>query len=250
MTRTRVVVADPVTMFRSGVCDALGQEKEFETVEASNLDELLDVARHRSADVALVDLDLPPRGGIAAVRQLAEFSSLQTILWSFAPDRDTVLSAIRAGASGYLDKELPPDGLVRSLRGLGSGEAPLSRALATELIEAVHGLREREQVVERAELLSSREREVLELVAQGARNKEIAATLFISEFTVKRHVQNILDKLGVPSRRAAAAFHHAAFDDDGFPAASGESDVTAHLLEGRSEDRPETTVERLHVSRT
>src|SRR5213592_184138 len=168
MTPTRVVIADPLTMFRSGVRAVLGREADFTTLEASNLDELIHVATHGSPDVALVDLDLPPHGGIAAVRRVAEVSSLQTILWSFAPDRDTVLSGIRSGASGYLDKEVPPAGLVRSLRGLGSGEAPLSRALATQLIEAVHGLREREQIVERADLLSSREREVLELVAQGA----------------------------------------------------------------------------------
>jgi DNA-binding NarL/FixJ family response regulator len=246
MTRTRVVIADPLALFRSGVREVLAWDNDFTALEAANRDELMVVARHGSADVALVDLDLPPDGGIAVVRRLAELSSLHTIVWSSAPDRETVLSAIRAGASGYLDKELSPEGLIRSLRGLDSGEAPLSRTLATQLIEALHGLRENELIAEQAGLLSPREREVLDLVADGARNKEIAATLFISEFTVKRHVQNILEKLGVPSRRAAAAFHRAAFDANGFTAASIDADVTAHACQ---EDEPASSVETLHASR-
>jgi DNA-binding NarL/FixJ family response regulator len=223
MMRTRVVIADPLTMFRSGVRDVLAREADFTTVEASDLRELVDVATRECPDIALIDLDLPPRGGIAAVHRLAHFGSLDTILWSFAPDGATVLTAIRSGATGYLDKELSPAGLVRSLRGVRSGEAPLPRALAARLIEGLHGLEEREHVLARAELLSCRELEVLELVAQGARNKEIAATLFISEFTVKRHVQNILEKLEVPSRRGAAAFHRAAFNGDAASAVSAAS---------------------------
>jgi two-component system, NarL family, nitrate/nitrite response regulator NarL len=234
VTRTRVVIADPLTMFRAGVREVLTHESNFGVVEAANVDELLDVVGRRSPDIALIDLDLPADGGIAAVRRLAEVSSLQTILWSWAPERETVLSAIRAGASGYLDKELSPQGLVRSLRGVRSGEAPLSRALATRLIEALHGLEEREHVLARAELLSWREREVLELVAQGRRNKEIASTLFISEFTVKRHVQNILEKLDLPSRRAAAAFYRAAFD--GQAVNGDEQDVRAHMLDAAGAD--------------
>ncbi|TML43062.1 MAG: response regulator transcription factor [Actinobacteria bacterium] len=130
MTRTSVVIADPLTMFRSGVRDVLGQEKDFTTMEASNLRELLEVVARDCPDIALIDLDLPPRGGIEAVRRLAKFSSLHPILWSFAPDGATVLKAIQSGATGYLDKELSRAGLVRSLRGVRTGEAPLPRVLA------------------------------------------------------------------------------------------------------------------------
>lgn len=210
-TRTRVVVADPVIMFRAGVRTVLGREGDFDVAEAADLRELLEVVGRERPDVVLVDLDLPPRGGIEAVRRLSAVGAPLTILWSPEPDRETVLRAIRAGAAGYLDKSLPPLGLVRSLRGLGLGEAPLSRALAARLVDALHGSDEREQITERARLLSSREREVLELVARGARNKEIARQLFISEFTVKRHVQNILAKLDVGSREEAAAFYRGAF---------------------------------------
>jgi DNA-binding NarL/FixJ family response regulator len=212
-------------MFRSGVSSVVGREKDFSISEAASLEELLDAVGRTEPDVALIDLDLPPRGGIEAVRQLAVNGGPATILWSSAPDRETVLQAIRAGASGFLDKELPPIGLVRCLRAMRSGEAPLSRLIAAQLIEALHGLDERERVEARARRLSSRELQVLALVSGGARNKEIAKALFISEFTVKRHVQNIFQKLEVPSRSAAAEFYRAVFE--AMPAAAGEEDDAA-----------------------
>ena len=110
-------------------------------------------------------------------------------------------------------KDISPDGLVRSLRGVVTGQAPLSRDLATLMIEAIHRLRDREGTRERLSALSSRECEVLQHVARGARNRQIASELTISELTVKRHVQNILGKLKVRSRREAGDFYRAAGDD-------------------------------------
>ena len=229
MTPTRVLIADGTAIFRSGVRELLADEDDFSTAEASDLEELLAVAERERPDMALVDLDLPPHGGITAIRPLAALDSIQTIMWSVAPARETVLSAIRAGASGYLAKELSPRGLVRSLRGLRSGEAPLSRTLATRLIEALHALEKREDIKARADLLSYREREVLELVACGARNKEVARDLFISEFTVKRHVQNILEKLELRSRTAAAAFYRSVLE--------AESSAAVTTADGARPDR-------------
>jgi DNA-binding NarL/FixJ family response regulator len=100
---------------------------------------------------------------------------------------------------------------VRSLRGVVLGEAPLARDLASRLIDAIHERERALQARERGAALSPREREVLGMVALGARNKQIAAALTISEFTVKRHVQNILEKLELPSRRAAGAFYELAY---------------------------------------
>jgi DNA-binding NarL/FixJ family response regulator len=121
-----------------------------------------------------------------------------------------VLSAVRAGAHGVLRKEISSEGLVRALHGIVHGEAPLSRGLATLMIDALHGHDARTRAHERFSSLSTRERQVLDLVAGGAGNKQIAAQLTISEFTVKRHVQNILQKLELPSRKAAATFHRTA----------------------------------------
>ena len=207
MRRTRILVADPLRIFRAGVRNLLARESDLEVIEAASLDEVIAATRGDCPDIALIDLDLPPSGGIAAANMLAERCTTYTILWSFEPTRDTVLAAVRAGAHGFLHKEISPVGLLRALRGVVQGEAPLSRDLATLMIEALHGLDERDRARERAAVLSLREREVLDFVAQGARNKQIAQALTISEFTVKRHMQNILEKLELPSRHAAAAFH-------------------------------------------
>jgi len=213
--RTRILVADPLRIFRAGVRNLLARESGFEVVEAGNFDEVQAAIEADCPDIALIDLELPPLGGVAAVQRLAKRCSTHTIVWSFEPTRDTVLSAVRAGAHGFLHKEISPEGLVRALRGVIHGEAPLSRDLATLMIDALHGLDQRESARDRVVVLSSREREVLDFVAQGARNKQIATALTISEFTVKRHVQNILQKLDLPSRKAAATFYRTAFGDEG-----------------------------------
>jgi len=211
MNRTRILVADPLQIFRSGVRNLLARESDFEVVEAGSLDEVHQVIADGCPDIALLDLELPPVGGVAAVQRLARRCSAHMIVWSFEPTRETVLDAVRSGAHGFLRKEISPDGLVRALRGVVNGEAPLSRDLASMMIEALHGLDERQRARDRMGVLSVREREVLEFVAQGARNKQIASALTISEFTAKRHVQNILQKLELPSRRAAATFYRTAF---------------------------------------
>ncbi len=211
MSRTRILIADSLRIFSAGVHTVLARESDFTVVEAGALDDVLAVIDNDCPDIALIDLELPPLGGVAAVERLAKRCSTYTIVWSFGPTRETVLAAVRSGAHGFLHKEISPEGLVRALRGVAQGEAPLSRDLASLMIDALHGLDERTRARERAAVLSSREHEVLDLVAQGGRNKEIASALGISEFTVKRHVQNILSKLELPSRRAAASFHSTAF---------------------------------------
>ena len=215
MRRTSIVVADAGPIFRAGVRHLLGRESDFEVFDASTLPDLAQTLEQRTPDIALVDLELPPAGGVAAVAQLAPLYETRMIVWSFEATREIVLAAVTAGAKGFLPKEISPAGLIRSLRGVVRGEAPLSRGLAMLMIDAVHGLEERDRVRERAVVLSAREREVLELVARGARNREIAQALSISEFTVKRHMQNILHKLDLPSRTAAGLFYRSAFESAG-----------------------------------
>jgi DNA-binding NarL/FixJ family response regulator len=211
---TRILVADSMRIFRAGVRNLLAKESDFHVVEAANFDEALQAIERQCPDVALIDLELPPFGGVAAVERLNRHCSTHAIGWSFEPSRESVLAAVRAGANGFLHKNISPDGLVRALRGVVHGEAPLSRDLATLMIEALHGIDQRERARDRAAVLSPREREVLDLVSRGARNKQIAARLVISEFTVKRHVQNILQKLEVTSRAAAATFYKDTVDPD------------------------------------
>ncbi len=206
----RVLVADPVTIFRTGVRNLLRRESDFEVVEASSCEEAELRLEAGCPEIALIDLDLPPKGGVDAVRLLSERCNSYLIVWSFDPTPQAVLAAVRAGADGFLHKQISPPGLVRSLRGVMHGEAPLSRDLTMLMVDAIHGSELRDQSRARLAVLSAREREILEHVALGARNRQIAATLTISEFTVKRHVQNILSKLEVGSRRAASDYYVAA----------------------------------------
>jgi two-component system nitrate/nitrite response regulator NarL len=206
VSATRILVADCVTVFRAAVCTLLAAEADFAVTEAANAAEVTAVAGRQPVDLALVDLELPPAGALEAVRALRR-GGTEVVVWSFEPDHQTVFAAIRAGACGYLNKDISSEGLIRALRGAANGEAPLSRELMALMIDALHGVEARYDAQEKAAMLSTREREVLSLIARGKRNGDIASALSISLFTVKRHVQNILQKLDVPSRAEAAAFY-------------------------------------------
>jgi two-component system nitrate/nitrite response regulator NarL len=208
--KTRVCIADGVTVFRAGVREVLVRERDFDVVEAVDLADL-DAALNAGVDIVLVDRELPPSGIAAAIRS-AKGRCPEIIVWSLRPEAEHVFAAIRAGATGYLRKEISAAGLVRSLRGASMGESPLSRDLAALMIDGLHAAESGARARELALVLSAREREVLVHVAQGSRNKQIATAMTISEFTVKRHVQNILHKLELPSRRAAAAFYSSMAD--------------------------------------
>ena len=214
---TRVCIADPLTVFRGAVRQVLEREQDFEVVEAATFDEL-EARLDEGVDFALVADELPPDGALAAVR-LARGSCEHVVVWSLRPSSERVLGAIRAGATGYLRKDISPSGLVRSLRAVAKGESPLSRDLASLMIAALHDDEARSRAHQLAAVLSEREREVLDHLVRGSRNKQIAAALTISEFTVKRHVQNILQKLELPSRRAAAALYASVRPDVGSEAA-------------------------------
>ena len=207
----RVVVADALGVFRAGVRSVLVREGDFEVAEAATLEQLVSIVEARCPDVVLVDLNLPPAGGIEASREVASRCTSSVILWHFDFSHEQVLEAATAGAHGILRKDIGVAGLVRALRGVGHGEAPIARDLTAVLLKALHGAQDRIDAVQRAAGLSERECEVLRHVATGERNRQIADELAISEFTVKRHVQNILHKLGLPSRGAAGALYTAAY---------------------------------------
>ncbi len=203
---TRVCIEDGAPVFRAAVGHVLQRERDFEIVEVADLAGLVERA-DAGIDVVLIDQDLPPTGAVAAVGACAERCA-EVVVWSLDPQPERILAAIKAGATGYLRKDISPDGLVRALRASGRGESPLSRDLAALMIDALHETERRERARALTVALSSREREVLDRIAAGRRNKQIATELTISEFTVKRHVQNILQKLDLPSRHDAASLVH------------------------------------------
>lgn len=213
--KTRVLVADALPIFSAGVSALLTDDGGFDVVEVHDLDGAIDEISNARPDIALIDLDLPPAGGIAAVSRLASINSnVRMVVWSLNTSRDMIVATIRAGASGFLHKGVSPEGLVRALRGVTRGEAPLSRHVTQMVIDALHGLNDLDRIRARIGRLSERELEVLGLIARGARNREIAGALAISEFTVKRHVQNILQKLELASRTAAGAFYRSTTEDE------------------------------------
>lgn len=207
---TQLLIADPIPVFRAGVRACLRREPDFVVSEADDRTGLLDLAERVSPDVVLVDSLLPPDGGIDAVRRVSERLCGCVAIWSLDADFQTVIAAVRAGASGWVAKDLPPESLIRALRALARGEAVLPRPVQTAVVEDLRRAGRLEHARERAAALTPREEEVLSLISRGARNRELAAELQISEFTVKRHVQKILRKLEVGSRRDAAVFYRTA----------------------------------------
>jgi two-component system, NarL family, nitrate/nitrite response regulator NarL len=210
-TRTRVLVADSAAIFRASVCALLGREDDFEVADAADLGELLAAAKRGWPEVILIDSDLAPEGALHALARMRTFCSARAVVWSFETSPEHLVAAICAGARGYLPKRVSTAGLLSSLRAVARGEAALPRSLAGVLFESVRGVAERNRAREDTRLLSRRELEVLALVAAGLQNKHVATELYISTLTVKRHVQNILHKLGVSSRQDAAAVYQAAF---------------------------------------
>jgi DNA-binding NarL/FixJ family response regulator len=199
-----VAVAEASAVLAAGARAVLEQDG-LSVWTAEGIDDLLERSAVSPPEVALVDLALPPAGALDAVGRISRNGRTRVLVWSFDPKPADVLVTIAAGACGFLTKEVTASELVTAVRRVAAGEAVLGPDLAGLLVSAVQeaydGRRSRES------LLSTREENVLELVSEGLKNREIASVLAISEFTVKRHVQNILRKLELPSRRAAAAFH-------------------------------------------
>ncbi|MCX4845106.1 response regulator transcription factor [Streptomyces sp. NBC_00893] len=197
-----LVVVDDHPVVRDGLRGMFDSAPDFRVLgEASNGVEGVEMVGRLDPDVVLMDLRMPGGGGVAAIAELAGRGarSKVLVLTTYDTDSDT-LPAIEAGATGYLLKDAPRDELFTAVRAAADGRTVLSPAVASRLISRV-----RTPAAAGSEALSGREREVLELVAKGTSNREIAAELFISEATVKTHLTHIFAKLGAKDRAAAVA---------------------------------------------
>jgi DNA-binding NarL/FixJ family response regulator len=200
----RIVIADDHAVVRQGLRTLLELQEEMEVVgEAADGEEAVAQVEATSPDVALLDLVMPRLGGIDAIRRIRERCPATRILvlTSFADD-DTVLPAVRAGAAGYLLKDVQPQDLIAAIRTVHAGEALLAPEVATMLVEQ---LAAGDEPRDRDEL-TPRERDVLAQLARGQPNKLIARELGVSERTVKTHVSNILGKLDLTDRTQAAVY--------------------------------------------
>jgi DNA-binding NarL/FixJ family response regulator len=209
MTRVRVLLVDDQALFREALATLLAVYENVEVAgEAGNGDEALRKAAELAPDVVLMDLRMPVLDGIAATRRLrVEQPDIRVIALTTFDDDEEVFAALRAGAVGYLLKDVSSARLVEAVQAAARGESVLQPSVAAKVVarfaqlpDAAPAERPQPLVVP----LSDRELEVLRLLADGRSNREIAAGLYLAEGTVKNHVTNVLSKLGARDRTQAA----------------------------------------------
>jgi two-component system, NarL family, response regulator LiaR len=206
----RILVVDDHAVVREGLRTFLGLQEGFEIVgEAADGEEAIEQAARLEPDVILMDLVMPKLDGVSAMRELRRSSGGRgrpprvIVLTSFLDD-DRLLPALEAGAAGYLLKNSQPAEIARAVRAAQAGEAIIDPTVAAQLVTTLSDRDRARSGPDPLEQLTTREREVLALVAQGRANKRIALELGISEKTVKTHVGHVLAKLGVTDRTQAA----------------------------------------------
>ncbi len=212
MEKIKVMIADDHSMFRQGIKQILELEKDIAVIaQASNGDEAVKLAREYKPDVVLMDINMPGTSGLQAIKELKQDGNIfKVIVLTIHEDREYLFKTLQMGAEGYVLKDAEPAVLVEAIRNVNGGQSYIQPNMTRELVREFNRvtMHEKEKADENA--LTSREIEVLELIADGMINKEIAKQLYISEKTVKNHVSNIFKKLNVSDRTQAAiyAFKH------------------------------------------
>ncbi|MEE8448185.1 MAG: response regulator transcription factor [Thermodesulfobacteriota bacterium] len=206
MEPIKVLIVDDHPLFRQGLAGILVEQEGIELVgEAGHGEEAVERVKELMPDLVLMDIYMPGCDGLEATRRIKkEFPYIKIIILTVAEEDRLLFEAIKSGAQGYLLKNIEPTELINMLRGVFKGDAPISRHTAAKILSEFGRQIRKER--ELASPLTSREREVLELVAKGLTNKKIGNTLFISEHTVKNHLRNILEKLHLANRAQAVAY--------------------------------------------
>ncbi|KRD91167.1 response regulator transcription factor [Priestia megaterium] len=204
--KIKILIADDHHVVRKGLVFFLQTQSDLEIVgEASNGEEALKLAISLEPHIVLMDLSMPVLDGIEATKELKKQAPhIQVMILTSFSDQDHVIPALEAGASGYQLKESDPDELVAAIRKLMDGENQLHPKVTTHLLTRL--TKRTEKQVNFIDHLTKREKDVLKEIAKGKSNKEIGASLHITEKTVKTHVSNILSKLGVQDRTQAALY--------------------------------------------
>jgi two-component system NarL family response regulator len=205
----RVIIADDHALFRRGLMMVLEEEDDIEVVaEAANGREVVELARELAPDVVVMDVRMPQVDGIAATRAILEaVPAAMVLVLTVSDDEDDLFEAMKAGAAGYLLKEISIDEVGQAVRSVTRGQRLVTPSLATKLISEFATISRR--AAERrfdAPQLTARELEVLKHVSDGSSNREIGSRLGISENTVKNHVRNILEKLRLHTRMEAVLY--------------------------------------------
>ena len=204
----RLLVVDDVPLFRAGLSSAL-KDAGFEIVaEAGDAEGAVSAAEEHQPDLVLLDILMPGISGLEVVEKISAVApTARVILLTASESEGDLLVGVKAGARGYVTKDAPFDALVDALNAVENGGAAVSPNMAGKLLDVTRQLlRHQELLQSRKPVLTGRELEVLRLVAEGQTSREIGVLLFISENTVKNHIRNILDKLGLHSRNEAVLY--------------------------------------------
>ena len=208
--KLRVLVCDDHALFRRGLKMVLDEEPDLELVgEASDGAEVVVRAQELMPDVILMDVRMPKRSGIEAAGEIKDsLPHVKILMLTISDDEADLYEAIKAGASGYLLKEIPIEEVADAIRSVWAGQSRISPSMASKLLTEFAAMSKAsdEKPQMPAPKLTDREMEVLRLVAQGLNNRDIAGRLFISENTVKNHIRNILEKLHLHSRMEAVVY--------------------------------------------
>lgn len=202
----RVLLADDHALFRAGIASLLRAWGMDVVGQAANGVEALELARALRPDLVLMDVAMPEADGLQATRLIkAELPEIRIVIVTVSDEDEYLFEAIKSGAEGYLLKDMSENELERTLRALEAGEPALSPGLAAKLLDEFGRLAREGPAKDESEL-SAREREVLQLVAEGATNREVAGKLYLSEHTINFHMRNILQKLHLRNRAQAVAY--------------------------------------------
>jgi DNA-binding NarL/FixJ family response regulator len=201
----RVIVADDHQLMREGTAALLGADERIEVVGlARDGGEAIALAARRKPDVVLLDLNMPQVGGLEACARLRAQDGPEVLVLTVSDEEPDLYAALRVGAAGYLTKDTPPAELIEAVLAVARGEPRIAPAMASRMLVDLG--RPPAAEPDPLDTLSARERDVLELLAEGLRNREIADRLVIGEATVKTHVRHVLEKLRFRNRAEAAAF--------------------------------------------
>jgi len=211
MNPVKVLVVDDHALFRRGITAVLANHENLEVVgEASDGLEAIEKAEAIVPDIIVMDLNMPRCSGLEATQALqAKMPQVNILVLTVSENEADLFAAVKFGAKGYILKNTEPEELIQAILHIAQGGVIVSPIMATKLLTEFQGLEaegKREAIQETVSNLSPREGEVLQLVAQGATNKQIADSLFISENTVKTHLRNIMEKLHLANRSQAAAY--------------------------------------------
>lgn len=207
MAKQRILLVDDHEVVRLGLKALLDRHPQFEVVaEASSAREAIEKVEDYSPDVVVMDIRLPGGSGIEACEEITQkFTDTKVLMLTSYAEDEMLFSAIRAGAAGYVLKQIGQEELIRALEAVGRGEALLDPAVTQRIFQEVRKAAKEEEASAFA-ALTQQEKHVLLLVSEGKTNREIAKALFLGEGTVRNYVSSILSKLGVSNRAEAAAY--------------------------------------------